>query len=163
MTLEQTLALYAWHGRHHVAQRAQEVPFVRAYDKDKKEPKYPTTVKAVWTADGVTFGLPYGSTYTLAFARLLYGQEVLVAYNVSAAARKDRVVVDGELHKAGDTMTYLYPQGKADATVEKALNGTLFIRIDLDGHQLAILDQAGRGVEGLRGAGVVQEQVAQPQ
>jgi hypothetical protein len=37
-------------------QKAKEVPFVRAYDKDKKEPKYPTTVKAVWTADGVTFG-----------------------------------------------------------------------------------------------------------
>lgn len=36
--------------------RAQEVSFVRAYDKMKKEPKYPTTVKAVWTADGVTFG-----------------------------------------------------------------------------------------------------------
>jgi hypothetical protein len=36
--------------------RAEEVPFVRAYDKEKKEPKYPTTVKAVWTADGVTLG-----------------------------------------------------------------------------------------------------------
>jgi Domain of unknown function (DUF4838)/Carbohydrate family 9 binding domain-like len=36
--------------------RAQEVPFVRAYDKAKKEPRYATTVKAVWTADGVTFG-----------------------------------------------------------------------------------------------------------
>jgi hypothetical protein len=39
-----------------VWQRAQEVPFVLAYDKQKKEPKYPTTVKAVWTTDGITFG-----------------------------------------------------------------------------------------------------------
>lgn len=36
--------------------RAEAVPFVRAYDKDKKEPTYPTTVQAVWTADAVTFG-----------------------------------------------------------------------------------------------------------
>lgn len=36
--------------------RAQEVPFIRAYDKDKKEPTYATTVQAVWTADAVTFG-----------------------------------------------------------------------------------------------------------
>ena len=39
-----------------VWKRAQEVPFVLAYDKDKPTPKYPTTVKAVWTNDGVTFG-----------------------------------------------------------------------------------------------------------
>jgi hypothetical protein len=39
-----------------VWQRAQAVPFVLAYDKMKKEPKYPTTVQAVWTADGITFG-----------------------------------------------------------------------------------------------------------
>src|SRR5262249_54224634 len=36
--------------------RAPEVPFVMGWDKTKKEPTYPTTVKAVWTADGVTFG-----------------------------------------------------------------------------------------------------------
>src|SRR5205085_7556853 len=39
-----------------VWQRAQEVAFVRAYDRKQKEPTYPTTAKAVWTADGVTFG-----------------------------------------------------------------------------------------------------------
>jgi hypothetical protein len=39
-----------------VWKRAVEVPFVLAYDKDKPAPKYPTTVKAVWTNDGVTFG-----------------------------------------------------------------------------------------------------------
>jgi hypothetical protein len=39
-----------------VWKRAGEVPFVLAYDKEKKTPKYPTTVKAVWTAAGVTFG-----------------------------------------------------------------------------------------------------------
>ena len=30
------------------------------------------------SGDGVQFGFPFGSTYTLAFSRVLYGQEVLV-------------------------------------------------------------------------------------
>jgi hypothetical protein len=36
--------------------RAEAVPFVRAYDRNVKEPKYPTSLKAIWTARGVTFG-----------------------------------------------------------------------------------------------------------
>jgi hypothetical protein len=39
-----------------VWKRAPELPFVMGWDKAKKEPTYPTTVKAVWTLDGVTFG-----------------------------------------------------------------------------------------------------------
>lgn len=39
-----------------VWKRAQPVSFVSAYDKTNKEPTYPTTVQAVWTPDGVTFG-----------------------------------------------------------------------------------------------------------
>jgi hypothetical protein len=36
--------------------RAQAVPFVRAYDRKIKDPKYPTSLKAIWTPRGVTFG-----------------------------------------------------------------------------------------------------------
>lgn len=36
--------------------QADGLGFVRALDKKKKSPKYPTKVKAVWTPDGVTFG-----------------------------------------------------------------------------------------------------------
>ena len=35
------------------------------------------------SGDGIDFGLPFGTTYTLAFSRLLYPREVLVAYNIS--------------------------------------------------------------------------------
>ncbi|MBO0696958.1 MAG: hypothetical protein J2P46_01060 [Zavarzinella sp.] len=92
------------------------------------------------SGDGEHFGLPYGTTYTLAFSRLLYGREVLVAYNVSASGRSDRVVVDADLHKPGEQMTYLVPPGKGQATVEKAPDGTTFVRLDLDGHQFAVLE-----------------------
>ena len=50
------------------------------------------------SGDGVNFGFPYGSTYTLAYSRLLYGREVLVAYNVSGQSRNDCVIVDATLH-----------------------------------------------------------------
>lgn len=83
---------------------------------------------------------PFKTTYTLAFSRLLYGREALVAYNVSAAARTDCVVVDASLHRQGDNLTYLYPGNKAPATVEKAPVGTHFVRLNLGGHEFAILE-----------------------
>ena len=39
-----------------VWQRAPENAFVRGWDKKQSATKYPTTVRAVWTPDGVTFG-----------------------------------------------------------------------------------------------------------
>src|SRR5436309_702399 len=48
--------------------------------------------------DGEHFGLPYGFTYTLAFSRILYPDEILIAYNTEDKARHDRVIVDSQLH-----------------------------------------------------------------
>src|SRR3984893_12077270 len=84
------------------------------------------------SGDGVTFGLPFGSAYTLALSRLLFGREALVAYNVSAAARTDRVVVAADVHKPGDQMTYLLPNDKGTVAVQKAPDGALFVQLDLD-------------------------------
>jgi glycosidase len=53
------------------------------------------------SGDGEHFGLPFGRTYTLAFSRLLYGSEVLVAYDVSDQKREDSVAVDSSLHQSG--------------------------------------------------------------
>jgi len=90
------------------------------------------------SGDGVHFGYPYGSEYTLAFSRLLYGEEVLVAYNVSASPRQDCVVVDSALHKAQAPLRFLYG-GTGDVRVDAAPDGTLFTRLALEGHQFAIL------------------------
>lgn len=86
----------------------------------------------------LSFGLPFGSTYTLAFSRLLYGQEVLVAYNISAAARSDRIIVDATLHPDLSQMTFLY--GKpGQVQVQTASTGARFVQVDLAPHQFAIL------------------------
>ena len=92
------------------------------------------------SGDGVNFGLPYGTTYTLAFSRLLYDREVLVAYNVSAQARSDRVMVDATLHRPGDQMAFLFPPNNGTTTVEQAPDGSVYVQLNLDGHQFVILE-----------------------
>jgi hypothetical protein len=76
--------------------------------------------------------------YTLAFSRLLYGSEVLVAYNVSDQKREDSVVVDSSLHQSGSSMSFLY--GKTGSVaVQRAGNGTAFVNLPLEPHEFIIL------------------------
>jgi alpha-amylase len=90
------------------------------------------------SGDGVNFGLPFGSDYTLAFSRVLYAQEVLVAYNVSANPRNDCVVIDATLRQDGDTLNFLY--GATGSVVARtATNGTRFVQLNLAPHQFVIL------------------------
>ena len=90
------------------------------------------------SGDGVNFGYPFGSTYTLAFSRILYPDEILVAYNVADAARHDRVIVDAELHADGSTKTFLYG-GMGTVPVQTAPNGSRYVKLDLAPHQFVIL------------------------
>jgi glycosidase len=94
------------------------------------------------SGDGVNFGFPFGNTYTLAFSRVLSGQEVLVAYNVSDTNRNDRVVIDSTLHADGAALRFLY--GKAGAVTAGTFppgdpNGTRYVQLDLAPHQFVIL------------------------
>jgi alpha-amylase len=90
------------------------------------------------SSDGVSFGFPYGRTYTLAFSRLLYPNEVLIAYNVSSQPRSDCIVVDQSYHQIGDKLQFRYG-GVGSVAVDRALDGTQFVRLDLAGHQFAIV------------------------
>jgi hypothetical protein len=84
------------------------------------------------------FGFPFGSSYTLAFSRILYPHEVLVAYNVSNQTRQDSVVVDAILQPDPSTMSFLYG-GQGSVPVQTAADGTRFVRLNLPPHQFAIL------------------------
>jgi glycosidase len=90
------------------------------------------------SGNGVDFGFPFGSDYTLAFSRLVFGREILVAYNVSSSSRNDCVLVDASVRNTGSLMKFLY--GKSGSvSVEQAPNGSCFIRLDLQPHQFVIL------------------------
>src|SRR6266853_365062 len=90
------------------------------------------------SGDTANFGFPFGSDYTLAFSRVLYPQEVLVAYNVSANRRNDCVVIDAALHADGDVLTYLYG-GAGSIAARTVGNGTRYVKLDLAPHQFVVL------------------------
>jgi glycosidase len=90
------------------------------------------------SGDGEHFGFPFGFNYTLAFSRILYPCEILVAYNVGADDRHDNVIVDSILHPRGSTMGFLYG-GTGTTSVHSALDGSSFVTLDLKAHQFVIL------------------------
>jgi hypothetical protein len=71
-------------------------------------------------------------------SRILYPQEVLIAYNVSAQTRHDAVVIDSVLHPDASTMSFLYG-GTGTVPVRTAADGTRFVHLDLAPHQFVIL------------------------
>jgi len=92
------------------------------------------------SGNGVDFGLPYGNTYTLAFSRVLYGREVLVAYNVSGEPRSDRVIVDRSIQGGGGELRYVYG-GQGTVPVEASPDDRLrYVQLDLAPHQFVILE-----------------------
>src|SRR6202035_1420674 len=91
------------------------------------------------SGDGVNFGFPYGSDYTLSFSRILYPREVLVAYNIADHARSDRVIVDASLHSTGDRLTCLYG-GLPTIAVQQSSNRVRFVQLDLSARQFVIFE-----------------------
>ena len=90
------------------------------------------------SGDGINFGLPFGSSYTLAFSRLIYGQETLIAFNVSDQPRQDYIMIDSSYHKQGEKLTYLYGNNGTVEVLGKP-DGSLFVQLLLAEHQFAIL------------------------
>jgi glycosidase len=90
------------------------------------------------SSNGIDFDFPGSEDYTLAFSRVVYGQEVLVAYNVSAFQRNDYVLIDAAYHNGGDSLQYLYGNA-GKVTVQKSPAGTTFVQLNLAAGQFVIL------------------------
>lgn len=90
------------------------------------------------SGDGEHFGFPFGSEYTLAFSRLLFGRDVLVAYNVSSKPRNDFVIVDAVLHADKSAMRFLYG-GTGTVNVRTAADGSRNLQLNLPGFGFAVL------------------------
>jgi alpha-amylase len=82
------------------------------------------------SGNGIDFGLPYGTTYTLAFSRPLYSR--------GSCRLQCFVIVDATLHPDPSQLTFLYG-GAGVVPVRTAPSGARFVQLDLDAHQLAIL------------------------
>lgn len=86
---------------------------------------------------GRPFAFP-GSGELVAWSRILFDQEALVALNTHGTqARGAQVTVDASLHPAGSTMTFLYPESGTVAVEQSG--GRATVRIDLPPAGMAIL------------------------
>lgn len=95
------------------------------------------------SGDGTHFGLPFGTDYILAFSRILFGREVLVAYNVSSTNTHDFfVIVDADIQKDKTGMKYLYGKAGTEPVLKPASSGdpTRFVRLKLKPMQFVILE-----------------------
>jgi len=94
------------------------------------------------SGNGSDFGLPEGNPCTLAFSRILAGQEVLVAYNTSMTdQRRDFVIVDAIIQGDRPNMKLLYnSRGKSgDIAIHKHPNSSRFVQLALDPMEFAML------------------------
>ena len=89
------------------------------------------------SGDGSGFGHPATGQCTLAFSRILDTDEVLVALNLDQRPRQDLITVDRNLTPPGTVITDLLRETTA-FPVEEA-SGRAFVRLPLEGHQMAIL------------------------
>ncbi|MBI2193611.1 MAG: DUF4838 domain-containing protein [Planctomycetes bacterium] len=60
--------------------KAPEVSFVRALDRQTKQPQFPTTLKAVWNKDGVTFGFRMAEPHPEQLVRNIGGGDDSLAW-----------------------------------------------------------------------------------
>jgi alpha-amylase len=93
-------------------------------------------------SDGRGFGFPYGFNYILAFSRILFGREMLVAYNVSEKPQTFSIIVDADIQKGRQSMTYLYGS-TGTVAIQKPTDPndpTRFVQLSLDPHQFVILE-----------------------
>ncbi len=93
------------------------------------------------SGNGRDFGLPQSQPCTLAFSRILAGEEVLIAYNTSTTERrKDFVIVDRDIHnKPRNNMRFIYGKQGTIRVQKHPDNESRFIQLQLEPMQFVIL------------------------
>jgi hypothetical protein len=116
----------------------QEIAKIAGVMRDNEPLRFGRMYYRQISSDGQNFSFPNGNTYTLAFSRLLYPREILIAYNLSSQPRSDSVIVDATLHADGSQIAFLYGQ-TGQTAVKTASDGSRFVQLNLAPHQFVIL------------------------
>ena len=91
------------------------------------------------TVTGSTFSYPTNGNCTLAYSRILDTTEILVAMNLGSVPRKDYVIVDSNLHRAGGNMVDLLDHEKEYLIGHSG--SAMFVKIPLEPYSIAILKE----------------------
>ena len=90
------------------------------------------------SGDAEHFGHPIDGHCTLAFARVFDVESMIVCMNLDMEKRNDAIAVDSRLNPPGRKLRDLLRDG-VEYTVEEATNGTAYVRVPLESHEMAIL------------------------
>jgi hypothetical protein len=92
--------------------------------------------------DAEHFGAPVDGHCTLAFSRVFDQDEMLICLNLDMEKRNDAIAMDANLTPPGTLMQDLLRK-EAVFTVEKAKDGTAFVRVPLESHEMVVLKRIG--------------------
>jgi glycosidase len=116
----------------------QQVARIAAVCRDRHALRFGRMYFREISGNGQDFGLPQGAGSTLAWARILANDELLIAYNTSSEeTHHDYVLVDDDLRKAGDTLHFLY--GGSGSVAVQTYGHLCFVQLDLAPNQFVIL------------------------
>ncbi|WMW25474.1 alpha-amylase family glycosyl hydrolase [Methanolobus sediminis] len=88
---------------------------------------------------GKEFSHPSTGNCILAYSRILDTTEILVALNLDSESRSDCIVVDSNLHSAGQKMKDLLHSDN-EYLIEQS-DSTMFVKVSLEPYSMAILKQ----------------------
>ena len=92
------------------------------------------------SVEGKTFSLPTFEKCLLAFSRVLYDHEMVVAYNSSLTEQDEEyILVDPLLNPAGSVFVFVYGREGSVHVLANEQGNRHFIRLRLDPGQFAIL------------------------
>jgi glycosidase len=94
------------------------------------------------SGNGEHFGHPIDCHCTLAFSRVLDTTSIVVAMNLTAMRRDDRILVDGNLNPAGVDMVDILNPGRQRYTVATNSEGQTYVHVPLDGRSMVVLKRA---------------------
>ncbi|CAN5626201.1 alpha-amylase family glycosyl hydrolase [soil metagenome] len=130
-----TTGVHFFNPNHPIYQGIAKIAKVR-----EAEPalRYGRTYFREISGNGEDFGHPIDSHCTMAYARVLDTTSIIVAMNLTAAERDDRIIVDANVNHPGALMVDLLEPAKT-YTVQQSSGGKSFVHVPLAGRTMAIL------------------------
>ncbi len=96
--------------------------------------------------DGINFNLPIYEGCLLAFSRVLYDEEIVVAYNSSLTLDDEEYIeVDGNINPEGSVMRFMYGQTGKTHVLKSEDSRRHFVKIKLAPSQFVILTNKFQG------------------
>ncbi|WP_229216722.1 alpha-amylase family glycosyl hydrolase [Dyadobacter sp. 3J3] len=118
----------------------KEIAFIAALRKESPVLKFGRMYMRELSDDGQNFHLPIYKKCLLAFSRVLYDEEIVVAYNSSLSDQDEEyILVDPLLNPEGNKFKFLYGQSGHISVLRNEEGNRHFIKLKLEPSQFVIL------------------------